>query len=191
MSESKKFDPAKLAKLNNPERIKTMNPHLIWETLNLSKPKVLVDLGAGTGFFASLFCKEMGQGEIYACDTSDVMIDWMKENIHLKDNCKIIPTKCEEALLPISDEIADLVYLINVYHELENPMLTITEAKRVLKNKGKIAVIDWKAEETPHGPPIPHRIPENVVYDSLVKLGFSKVKSYNVLAYNYFIVAER
>ena len=31
MSESIKFDPKKLAKLNNPDRVKTMNPDLIWE----------------------------------------------------------------------------------------------------------------------------------------------------------------
>jgi hypothetical protein len=30
MSESRKFDPAKLAKLNDPKRLESLNPEVIW-----------------------------------------------------------------------------------------------------------------------------------------------------------------
>ena len=91
-----KFDPKKLAKLNNPERFKTLDPDVIWDAFNLQKPKVLIDIGAGTGFFTKEFSKKLTDGKIYACDSSDVMIKWMQENITDKN---IIPLLCSEALV--------------------------------------------------------------------------------------------
>ena len=191
MTESIKFDPKNLAKLNDPERFKILNPDIIWNTLNLQNPKTLVDIGAGTGFFASFFCNKIKEGQIYACDTSNIMVDWMKEHLHPKYRCKIIPTKCEEAVLPISSEVADLVYLINVFHELESPNETIAEASRVLKKNGKIAIIDWKTEETAEGPPLSIRISESVVCENLTKAGLSKIKIPKVLPFHYFLIAEK
>jgi hypothetical protein len=48
--ESKKFDPKKREKLNDPGRHTCPNPDLIWQALELSSPEILVDFGAGTGF---------------------------------------------------------------------------------------------------------------------------------------------
>lgn len=191
MTESIKFDPKKLEKLNNPDRVKTLNPDLIWETLNMSNPEVLVDIGAGTGFFASLFCKRMSQGKIYACDTADIMINWMKENLSKDENCSIILTKCEENSISVADEVADLVYLINLYHELEEPKSMLLEAYRLLKNGGKIAVIDWKPEETPEGPPVKIRISENIVFNHLEDSGFKNIKNHTILPYHYFFTGEK
>lgn len=186
MTESKKFDPKKLEKLNNPDRLKTLNPDLIWKTLNLSEPEILVDIGAGTGFFALLFSKKMSRGKIYACDTSDVMINWMKENISNDGNCIIISTKCEESSVPLPDNTADLVYLINLYHETEEHEKILSESYRLLKTGGKVAVIDWKVEETPEGPPVNIRIPEDTVSNNLKKVCFSNITNHNILPYHYF-----
>lgn len=191
MNDSIKFDYKKLEKLNNPERIKSLNPDLMWDTLNLSNPEILVDIGAGTGFFALLFCKKMLHGKIYACDTSEIMINWMKDNISDDLCCPIIPNKCEESSIQLSDGMADLVYLINVYHELEEPKKMLSEALRILKKEGKIAIIDWKAEETSEGPPLSHRIFENKVFKDIKESGFSNIKNHSILPNHYFFVAEK
>ena len=191
MNSSKKFDDKKLNKLNDPTRVKLLEPNLIWKTLNLHNPQTLVDVGAGTGFFATLFCKKMKEGIIYACDTSEVMINWMKQNLSTQTDSKIIPIKSTETTIPLLNGIADLVYLINVFHELEVPIETLAEANRVLKEDGKIAVIDWKAEETPEGPPLSIRVSENLVYENLIKAGFYKIESHKVLPFHYFIIAEK
>ena len=125
MSE-KKFDPKKLYKLNNPDRVKDIPPEFIWNELHLEKPEVLVDIGAGTGFFSVHFLNLSKNGKNYSCDISDIMIEWMKENI-----CPrypgIIPLKMQESVVPLEDEIADLVYMINLHHELEEPEKILRE----------------------------------------------------------------
>ena len=81
MGVERKFDPKNFAKLNDPRKLEYLNPEIIWEKVAIEDPAVLIDIGAGTGFFAVLFCKKMKQGKVYACDISDELLAWMKDNL--------------------------------------------------------------------------------------------------------------
>ena len=183
-----KFDPKKLAKLNNPERLKTLNPEAIWEALNLQNPKTLIDIGAGTGFFTKEFSKKLTDGKIYACDSSEVMIQWMQENITDKN---ILPLQCSEASIELPDGIADLVYMINVHHEILEPEKLLAETHRLLKIGGRVAVIDWKAEAMQEGPPLELRISEEVIAEQLLKTGFVNIVSHEILPLHSFVVGQK
>jgi ubiquinone/menaquinone biosynthesis C-methylase UbiE len=189
--EEKKFDPAKLHKLNDPKRLEYLNPGLIWETLGLSGPHVLVDIGAGTGLFAALFAKKMAGGRVYACDISDVMIAWMKENLLPGTGDAVIPVKMEESSVPLPEGIADLVYMINLHHELEEPEKVMSEAHRVLKKGGILAIIDWKKEETPEGPPLSIRVSEENIRRQVAAGGFSNIAAHRVLRFHSFVTGEK
>jgi ubiquinone/menaquinone biosynthesis C-methylase UbiE len=188
--DEKKFDPAKLHKLNDPRRLEYLNPELIWETLDLSDPHVLVDIGAGTGFFAALFAEKIA-GRVYACDISDVMIAWMKENLLPRTGHEVIPVKMQESSVPLPEGMADLVYMINLHHELEEPEKVISEAYRLLKGGGILAIIDWKKEETPEGPPLSIRVSEDDIRRQIAAIGFSNVAAQRVLTFHSFVTAEK
>ena len=149
MNADKKFDPKKLAKLNDPRRLEYLNPDIIWEKVALPDPSVLIDVGAGTGLFALIFSRKMKNGRVYACDISDAMISWMNENLPAESKGVVIPIKTEENFLPLPDDTADLVYMINLHHELEDPQRVLKESRRLLKKGGKVMVIDWKKELDP------------------------------------------
>jgi len=53
----KKFDPQKLQKLNNPQRLIDIPPDFVRGKLNIETAAVLVEIGAGTAFFS---CREKG-----------------------------------------------------------------------------------------------------------------------------------
>ena len=152
--DDKKFDPKKLQKLNNPERLLDIPPEKIWShlNLNLAELSTFIDIGAGTGFFSIPFVKYIENGKIYACDISEVMISWMTSNICPKYP-NIIPLKMEEDTIDLQDDSADLVYMINLHHELDSPVQMLEEAYRLLKRKGKVFIVDWRKEEMPQGPP--------------------------------------
>jgi len=188
VAESIKFNPKKLAKLNNPERLKTLNPDVIWEALNLQNPKTLIDIGAGTGFFTKEFSKKLTDGKIYACDSSEVMIQWMKENITDKN---ILPLQCSEASIELPDGIADLVYMINVHHEILEPEKLLAETHRLLKTGGNIAIIDWKAEDMQDGPPLNIRISDEVIAGQLLKIGFINIVKHKILPLHSFITGQK
>lgn len=44
----------------------------------------------------------------------------------------------EERAVPLEDGLADLVYMINLHHELEAPEEILNESYRLLKENGKI-----------------------------------------------------
>ncbi len=189
--DARKFDPKKLAKLIDPKRLERENPDLIWDTLALKDPRVLVDIGAGTGFFAVPFSRKLPRGKVYACDISEIMLAWMKD--HLPPDCrgKVIPLKMEESTVPLPENTADLVFTVNLHHELEAPEELLREAHRLLKPGGTLAVIDWKKEPTGDGPPLATRVAEATVAAQMEASGFTGVTRHAVLPCHSFLVGTR
>jgi len=191
MNDSKKFDPAKLVRLNDPKRLEYLNPDVIWEKTLLVNPKVLIDIGAGTGFFALLFGKKIKRGKVYACDISEKMLVWMDANLPMESKGIVIPIKMEESAVPLPDDSADLVYMINLHHELEEPLKILDESRRLLKKNGKLMIIDWKKEETPEGPPLEIRVTEATIESQMRKSGFFNISKYADLPYHHFLVGAK
>ena len=185
-----KFDPKKLQKLNNPQRLMDIPPDYVWGKLNIEKPGVFVDIGAGTAFFSVAFLQKSKLSTIYACDSSEVMINWVKENVSPKYP-NIIPIKIKEQYVPLDDGIADLVFMINLHHELENPSLTVEESNRILKSDGKIFIVDWKRKDMPEGPPAKIRCWPEKVKKQLVNAGFKQVDIYNELQKHFLVVGKK
>jgi ubiquinone/menaquinone biosynthesis C-methylase UbiE len=190
VNDSRKFDPAKLGRLNDPERLEYLNPDVIWEKAAPTNPKVLIDIGAGTGFFALLFSRKMKKGKVYACDISEIMLAWMKDNLPTGSKGVVVPVKMEESSVPLPDGTADLVYMINLHHELEEPLKILDESRRLLKKGGKLMIIDWKKEKTPSGPPLELRVTEVTIESQMRKSGFSNMRKFAVLPYHHFLVGE-
>jgi len=190
--DDKKFDPKKLQKLNNPERLLDTPPEEIWKHLNLNIGELdtFIDIGAGTGFFSVPFVKYIKNGKIYACDISELMVNWMTSNICPKYP-NIIPIRMEENTIILQDELADLVYMINLHHELNSPEQMLKEAYRLLKRAGKIFIVDWKKEEMPQGPPVEIRYKPEKVQDQLLKAGFEDVNIYNEMQKHFLLVARK
>lgn len=189
--ESKKFDPRKLARLNDPGRLEYLDPDLIWETAGVKDARTVVDIGAGTGFFAALFHSRMNGGKIYACDVSDVMVAWMKDNLQAGLRDSVIPMMMEESSVPLPDGTADLVYMINLHHEFDDPEIMMKESHRLLRKDGRIAVIDWKKEETPEGPPLSIRVTAETIGKQMKAAGFLDIEEHPVLKFHSFVTATK
>jgi ubiquinone/menaquinone biosynthesis C-methylase UbiE len=190
MINEKKFNPRKLEKLNNPQRLVDIPPEYICERLDIENPQVLVEIGAGTAFFSIAFLEHLKPSLVYACDISEVMIDWVKENV-VPNHPKLIPVKSEENSVPLDDQMADLLFMINLQHELDNPSLILAESHRILKPDGKIFIVDWKKTDMPEGPPTQIRWLPEQVGDELVKSGFGGVNCFNEWPKHYLVVAEK
>ncbi len=191
MTQERKFDPRHLDVLNSPERFDRENPDVIWNELGLRDPKVLVDLGAGTGFFAVPFSRKMRGGTVHACDLQQEMLDWLAE--HLPDDARgsVHPVKMEEASVPLPDGIADLVYMINLHHELEDRRAVVLEARRLLKPGGTVLIADWKKGDTPVGPPQEIRVSEEEIVADLRSAGFRDIRTHPVLPYHSFVTGKK
>lgn len=188
--DERKFDPKKLNKLNNPERIKEFPLELILKETKISNPGVIIDLGAGTAFFSIPFARIFRNCRIYACDILDFMIDWMNSNI-VSENRNIIPLKMNETQVPLEKETADLLFMVNLHHELDDPEAILRESYRLLKQNGSIAISDWRKEETEMGPSIEIRYEEETVKRQLQTAGFENIRIYRDFPNNFLILGEK
>lgn len=180
------FNPKKLEKLNNPVRLKMIPPEYIWKVLEPQNHEIKVEIGAGTGLFSREFQRLSGKGKTIAFDISDMMVDWMTENI-IEDYPDIIPMKTDGASLMLADKYADIVLMITVHHELSDKDKILNEAKRILNDTGKIAIIDWNMNNLSEGPPAEIRYKPEEVAKELENTGFSSIQIDNNLD-NFFIV---
>ena len=186
----RKFNPKKLLRLNDPQRLRDIDPDYVLGKIKIQDPNVFVDIGAGTAFFSIAFLKHAKPSKIYAWDISDVMVNWMKENVVPK-HPNIVPVKTEEVSIPLDDGIADVVFMINLHHELDNPMMTLKEAYRILKPGGNIFIIDWKKENMTQGPPTHIRCLPEQVKEQLVNVRFDDVDFFEELPKHFLVVGEK
>lgn len=188
--EEKKFNPQKLDRLNNPERLKDFPTDFVIKQTLLNNPEVIIDIGAGTGFFSIPFAKKFNACSIYACDISDIMLNWMKENI-VNQHKNIIPTKMDENKVSLEDNIADFLFMVNLHHELESPEKMLKECYRLLKSEGTIAISDWRKEQSERGPSVELRYKQNDVVSQLVRAGFQEVQSFTDFPNNFLVIAKK
>jgi len=191
-----KFDMRKLERLNDPGRFDTMVPQVMWEALGEPHPDVIVEIGAGTGLFAEEFSRLAPEATVYAVDMAPEMIEWMSEHrsgVVPRDGHapRLVPVRSTETSVPLPDASADLVVMLNVHHELADPVGTYTDAYRLLRPGGQMLVVDWAARETPKGPPQAIRASVAALDAALTAAGFVDVESHAGLVWHSLVTARR
>ncbi|MBK5201970.1 MAG: methyltransferase domain-containing protein [Spirochaetaceae bacterium] len=111
--------------------------------------------------------------------------------IEYHEEPNIIPLIMEENRINLSDQSVDLVLMISLYHELDDPEKLLKECLRILKNNGKICIIDWKKEKTEFGPPIDIRYLVENIAKHLKTSGFSDINSDNSLTLHNVLWATK
>jgi ubiquinone/menaquinone biosynthesis C-methylase UbiE len=187
-----RFDPKKIASLNDVARLEDLVPDAMWDAFGVPDARVAVEVGAGTGMFAREFAARMDPaGVVHAVDAEPAMTAWMREHLHETGGARIeVVDACAEAL-PFEDGMADLVYMINLHHELDDVDAALAEAKRVLRPGGAIGIVDWKREPTPKGPPLERRAGAGTIARDLERAGFEDVRVVPVLRYHDVVAARK
>ncbi|MCP5108546.1 MAG: methyltransferase domain-containing protein [bacterium] len=189
---ARKFDPKHIEKLDNPQRRQTMPPKETLVNLGLKPGDIFADIGCGIGYF-TLPASEIvsPDGNVYAVDTSETMMAELEKRLKKHPQKNIIRIKSAEYEPVVPPDSSTFVFLANVLHEIENKDRLLTELHGVLREKGKIAVIDWAKKEMPMGPPLEHRLDKKDAETLLVKNGFSNVRFIPVHEYFYALTAVK
>jgi len=184
-----KFDAKKAGILDDPERVKILDPDNILDKLELTGKTVFADLGCGTGFFSIPAARRVKK--VFALDIAQEMLDILSENIKKEKITNIEVILSGESSIPISDQSVDFLLMANVFHELEDKLALLKEVKRVLKMNGRLIIIDWKKMEMDFGPPLQERFDEKEVIDACYENGFMLIEISNIGPYNYLLIFGR
>lgn len=181
-------------KLEDPERRRWLPPAEVVAALELEAGHKVVDVGAGTGYFAVPMAGEIGaQGKVWAVDVQPEMLEHLRGKLTLPgapSNVELVHGDAAATTLP--DASADLVFLANVWHEVEDPQAVQREVRRLLGPGGRIAVLDWRPDaEQPPGPPLEHRVAADAVAALLADNSWHVQVSREIGRYSYLVIARR
>lgn len=153
---------SKIIKFENQIRVAELNPKNSLIKAGFKENMVLCDIGAGTGIF-TFPAAEISSNDIYALEISDSMLELLTNRIVERNTKNLRIKKVDSNILPLEDNSCDMAIMVTVFHEIENKESMLDEITRILKQGGKLMIIEFHKRETPMGPPFDHRISEEYV----------------------------
>lgn len=143
---------------------KFLDPEQVLFKTGLDRSAVVVDLGAGSGFFATAAGKIVGDdGRVFVVDILESALAHVSSEARIRRlrNIQTIRHDLEKGEVPqIAAGSADLIVAANLLHQLADSDNLMKEVYRLLKTGGKLLVIDWNQNMAVIGPKPEHRVTE-------------------------------
>jgi ubiquinone/menaquinone biosynthesis C-methylase UbiE len=191
MTNERTFRASDAAKLEDPARLVYLSPEEAAAQVGLREGMRVADVGAGTGFFAIPFARRVGAGgRVFAVDMQPEMLELLRAKLNDEERARIDLVEGSATRTGLNDGSCDLVWMAKVWHELDECETVLAEAARVLREKGRIAILDWRpGASRPPGPPEEHRVAAADVVSMLTREGWQVERASDFSSYSYLVVA--
>ncbi len=171
------------------ERDEYQKPEKVLEYLGDITGKVIMDIGAGSGYFSVKLAA--AGAKVIAADVNDKFQEYIAKRIE-KDDLKNI----ELRKIPYDDPglksaEVDMVFIVNTYHHIENRSDYFKKVKKGTRKDGELVIIDFFKTDTPMGPPTEHKVSIDEVIAELKLSGYTNFTvEVNLLPYQFVIKAR-
>lgn len=168
------------------------NPEKNVAQLGLKEGMKVADFGAGTGLYSKAASFRVGtEGKVYAIEVQKDLVKKLESEVKNwgSSNIECIWGDIESKNgTKIADHTMDAVIVSNVLFQVEDKSGLIDEAKRVLKNDGKILLIDWSESFGGMGPSPDHVINSQKATELFTSRGFKFLENIVVSDHHYGII---
>lgn len=175
--------------LTRQEREAEEQPEVMLDALGLKPGMRVADVGAGVGFHTLRLARRVAPGgRVWATDIQEEMVSRLRANVEAAGLSNVTPvlTKPDETGLP--DGQLDLVLMVDVFHELAEPERTLAALRRALAPGGRVALVEFRAED----PRVPikeeHKMSVAQVDAELGAAGFVRVQRFDGLPWQHLLV---
>ncbi len=184
--------------LERQDREQTEQPERVLDALAIAEGSTVADIGAGTGYFAFRMAKRVGpNGKVYATDLQEEMLSLLRMRLK-KDGVKnVLPVQTTETETGLLNDSVDLALMVDVYHELSRPAVTVDAIRQSLRRgqegvrPGRLALVEYRGED----PSVPikslHRTTVQQLKAELEPRGFRLVEKHEFLPHQHILVFER
>lgn len=178
-----------VANFESPDRETWQKPDEVLELLGPLEGRTFMDIGAGTGYFA--FRLTQKGAKVISADVDQRFIDYVEEKKKQLGDSLISTRKIPYDSPSLAKaEVTDVI-IVDTYHHIEDRVTYFKAVKEGIQAGGRLIVIDFKKEETPHGPPVHHRFSPEEVKAELEQSGFSDFTvDTQLLPYQYILIAK-
>lgn len=158
------------------------------KAFGLREDNIVADLGAGTGFYSLAAGMLASRGKVYAVEVQKDFLDTIKNRVseaHLS-NVEIIWGNVEKiGGTKIGDGVVDTVIASNILFQIEDRDGFIEEVKRILKQKGRVLLIDWSETSIMRGANIVSKDKARIMFE---KKGFILEREINAGDFHYGMI---
>ncbi len=134
--------------LERPEREEEERTDLLIDALKLKPGDVAADIGAGTGYISQRMAKRVGEtGAVYAEDIQQEMLDLLDHKMKLMRISNIRPLLGTTTDPKLPAAAIDLIILVDVYHEFDEPYAMTEGMIRGLKSGGRLVFVEFRGED--------------------------------------------
>jgi ubiquinone/menaquinone biosynthesis C-methylase UbiE len=183
--------PGGILWLERTERETQEQPQLVIDALEIKPGQTIADLGAGSGYYSFRIAPLVGPaGKVLAIDIEPAMLDAIAQRArreHIGNVATVRSSAQDPNLAPGS---VDLLFMVDVYHELEYPYEMLTKVRTALKPRGRVALIEYRAEDPDVLIKPLHKMSERQVRREMQAAGFKHVETVRTLPLQHLILFE-
>lgn len=179
----------KIAFLDSKQREKLIPPETLIGQMPIQKDYVLLDVGAGSGFF-TIPMAESTFNKVYALDPDRRMLGVIETKAKEKglNNIELIQNYLED--LSLHNDSVDFAMASLILHEVSSLSQALSTIYEVLKTDGHLLCLEYeKDDKVIEGPPMAIRIGSDELERALVFIGFNIVKKTQINDAIYTILA--
>lgn len=134
--------------LERGSREREERPDLLLAALDLAPGMAVADVGAGTGYYSWQLAARIGDGgRVYAVDVQPQMLALLKERMARRGVRNVQPVLGSATDTGLAPGSIDLALMVDVYHELDHPREILDSLLRALKPGGRLALVEYRAED--------------------------------------------
>ncbi|MFH1769884.1 MAG: methyltransferase domain-containing protein [Parcubacteria group bacterium] len=171
------------------EKKEFLDPKKIQAHLGIQSGAKVADFGCGSGEFSLRAASIVGEsGIVYAVDVREEALNDIKTKVQAADleNVEIVRANLEVlGSTGFADDSIDVVLVINILFQSKKPGNVIDEARRVLKPRGRLVIIDWHKGAKGFGPPDENRHDQEAIKGEAISKGFETVDEFEAGDFHY------
>jgi ubiquinone/menaquinone biosynthesis C-methylase UbiE len=138
--------------LDRSERELEELPETALDKIGIRPGMAVADVGAGSGYFTVRLAKRVGaSGKIYAVEIQPEMLSLLRRRVAAEKLTNVDPILGTESDPRLAPDSADLILMVDVYHEFSQPQKMLRRLKQALKSSGRLVLLEYRKED-PHIP---------------------------------------
>ena len=161
-------------------RVGLEQPQKTLNFMGLRDGDIVADIGCGNGFYTLRLAERLApHGVVFAVDVQQGMLDQLEERRAEADIRNVYPIlgTLDDPHLPPGK--VDWILLVDAYHEFGEPEAMLARMKESLAPGGRIALLEYRAEQDPATIPFPiprdHKMTVDEVLREWTPAGFELV----------------
>lgn len=172
------------------DRLEWQKPEKVIDLFGNVKGDIIIDIGAGTGYFAFRMAKR--GAHVIAADVDDRFLEYIDNKIKETNSSRIKTKKVEYDDPLLKENEVDKAIIVNTYHHIDNRVKYFSKVARGIKPNGSLMVVDFKKQKTAHGPPKRYKVSAKEVVEELKKSGFKTFDvNMDLLENQYVVIAHK